>query len=211
MSDTFATSRTPPVVAVTDGPRGAWRVVLVLALGAGIGLFATWSAVTGGTGFGVVAAGAWEASPRTGALDADPYTRAVVARRGLVPLGLGEGIAFVARRDDSGAPLVASCDYRVAGMVPQARVWTLSAQDPEGRPLANPVGRHGMTSAEVVRDAAGAVQVAVSREARAGNWLPLGEMPHFALVLRLYDTAVSGSGSVLEAAALPRIERERCG
>jgi hypothetical protein len=53
--------------------------------------------------------------------------------------------------------------------------------------------------------------IAVSREARAGNWLPLGEAPHFALVLRLYDTAVSGSGSVLEAAALPRIQRERCG
>ena len=211
MSEALVPSRATPAAPAAEIPRGAWRVVLVLALGAGIGLAATWSAVTGGAGFGIVSAGAWDASPRSGALDADPYTRAVVARRGLVPLGLGEGIAFVARRDDSGAPLVASCDYQVAGAVPQARVWTLSAQDPEGRPLANPVGRHGMTSAEVVRDATGGVQVAVSREARAGNWLPLGEAPHFALVLRLYDTAVSGSGSVLEAAALPRILRERCG
>ena len=211
MSQALVPVRSTPVAAAAEVPRGAWRVMLVLTLGAATGLFATWSAITGSTGFGVVSAGPWEASPRTGALDADPYTRAVVARRGLMPLGLGEGIAFVARRDDSGAPLVASCDYRVAGMVPQARVWTLSAQDPEGRPLANPVGRHGMTSAEVVRDAAGGVEVAVSREARAGNWLPLGEAPHFSLVLRLYDTAVSGSGSVLEAAALPRIQRERCG
>jgi hypothetical protein len=68
-----------------------------------------------------------------------------------------------------------------------------------------------MTSAEVVRDTDGGVQIAVSREARAGNWLPVGDAPHFALVLRLYDTAVSGSGSVIEAAALPRIQRESCG
>ncbi|MFZ4533580.1 MAG: hypothetical protein ACOYOJ_17410, partial [Alsobacter sp.] len=69
MSEVVVPSRATPAAPAADIPRGAWRVMLVLALGAGIGLFATWSAVTGGIGFGVVSAGAWDASPRTGALD----------------------------------------------------------------------------------------------------------------------------------------------
>ena len=52
----------------------------------------------------IVGAGSagWHGNAVTGSVDADPYSRAVVARSGIMPLGLGEGLAFTARRDGAG-------------------------------------------------------------------------------------------------------------
>ena len=49
--------------------------------------------------------GAWTAWPHAGSPDADPYSIAMLARTGEVPLGAGEGIAFTAEIDSDGAPL----------------------------------------------------------------------------------------------------------
>lgn len=185
-------------------------VLAVLAIGLVGGLGATWFAVARNVSFGAVEAGPWTAWPRTGALDADPYTRASVARSGEAPLGLGEGLVFTARRDSAGDPLIARCSYRIHGRTPQARYWTLTAQTPSGLLLDNPAGRYGFTSAEVVRDAVGLFAIEASREARPGNWLPLSGDGRFDLALRLYDTPVSVVGSRIDPAAVPRIERGAC-
>ena len=47
----------------------------------------------------------WTVWPKAGAFDADPYTRAIVARKADSPLGNGEGFVFVAREDSDGAAL----------------------------------------------------------------------------------------------------------
>ena len=154
--------------------------------------------------------GPWVSYPRNGAIDADPYSKAVIARSGEIPLDLGEGLAFTATRDGAGQPLLGSCSYRIVGRLPPTRLWTLTLHGMDGSLIPNAAGRFGFTSGEVVRDAEGVVAVAVGRDAAAGNWLPVGAPGRFQLALRLYDTPVSGTASALDPALLPRIEREGC-
>src|SRR6478735_9176710 len=157
-------------------PRDVRRLVgasFALLIAAATGLGATYIALENGAGFGAVRSGPWTAWPRNGAPDADPYSRAIVARSGELPLGLGEGLAFTARRDSADQPLVGRCSYRIVGRVPQTRGWTITAVTRDGSLMPNPAERYGFTSSEVVRDAAGRFAIALSRSASPGDWLPL--------------------------------------
>ena len=185
-------------------------MLAVLAIAGATGMGATWVATSTGAGFGQLKIGPWVSYPRSGATDADPYTKAVLARTGEIPLGLGEGLAFRAGRDSAGQPLIGACSYRVTGRVPPTRYWTLTLNGPDGGLVANEAQRSGFTSGEVVRDGKGLLSIVVSREARPGNWLPMGSGGRFQLVLRLYDTPVSGTAASLDASLLPRIETEGC-
>ena len=194
-------------------PRDVRRLVgasFALLIAAATGLGATYIALENGAGFGAVRSGAWTAWPRNGAPDADPYSRAIVARSGELPLGLGEGLAFTATRDSADQPLVGRCTYRIVGRVPQTRAWTITAETRDGSLMPNAAERYGFTSSEVVRDGAGRFAIVLSRSASPGDWLPLGVDGRFEVVLRLYDTPVSATAAALDPALLPRIEREAC-
>jgi hypothetical protein len=94
--------------------------------------------------------------------------------------------------------------------VPPARYWTLSLYTPQGALIDNPAKRFGFTSSEILRASDGSFQIAVSRQAHPGNWLPIGSDHGFTLVLRLYDTLFDFGMAKVEAAALPQIDKGRC-
>ena len=183
--------------------------LFALGVAALVGLGATWLALTQGQAFGGLSVGAWSAWPRHGTASIDPYARAMVARSGQLPVGSGDGIAFQARHDDSGAPLDGRCDIVVSGMTPQARYWTITLYDPDGALVANSVQRHGFTSHEVVRRANGSFEITVSPRSRAGNWLPTGSVERYLLVLRLYDTPI-GVATRGREVTMPAIVRRSC-
>jgi hypothetical protein len=185
------------------------HLLATTALGVVAGLLLTLG-VTSGGGPGAVTAGPWITWPRGGAPDADPYTRAILARRGELPMGLGEGLAFMARTDSGGYPLSGVCTYRVRGPMPAGRNWTLAAYDSRGRLMPNPSGRHGLTSSEAVRDAEGTVAVTVAPFPAGGNWLPVGQTGEIVLILRLYETPLTAAAGGLVAADLPEIVQEGC-
>lgn len=159
--------------------------------------------------FGAVTRGAWTAWPDTGSADADPYTAAMLARTGEVPLGAGEGLAFSADADDQGGRLTGNCTYRVTGQTPPARLWTLTVYDGDGHLMENPAQRTVFHSREVLRHENGSFTIAVSRSAQPGNWLPVTTEDRFRLILRLYDTPLAGGASI-GAIVVPGIERVGC-
>jgi hypothetical protein len=182
-------------------------LIVVIALATGIG--SAWWATGKSRLFGTLDIGGWQAWVVAGTLDADPYTRANIARTGQVPLGAAEGLAFTAQRDAAGDRLDGRCRYRVVGDTPPARLWTLSAVDANGRLTPNPTARLFISSRDIVRDENGRIDVRVSRTVEPGNWLPLGTEGPFALILRFYDTPVA-SANVLGTMVMPAIEREGC-
>jgi hypothetical protein len=186
------------------------RLLIILSIGAGLGLWSASLALHDQAGFGRVDIGPWSTSPHIGSFDVDPYARAAIARRGELPLGVGEGVAFTAHRDSDGRPLNGRCDYRVSGLAPIARAFTLTVHTPEGGLFIDRTTRHGMTSGEIVREQDSRFTIFIARQARAGNWLPLATSDAFLLALRLYDTAASSISRALDPAQLPRIERVRC-
>jgi hypothetical protein len=184
--------------------------LISFTLAAAIGLGATWFALTRGAAFGSIALGAWTAWPKTGTLDIDPYARAVIARSGELPVGLGDGVAFVARRDDRGRALDGRCYTVISGITPQARYWTIALYDQDGQLVANTVNRHGFTSQEVTRRSDGSFEIAVAPRARPGNWLPTGGIERYVLLMRLYDTPVGVATRTGREAPMPAIAQRGC-
>ena len=189
------------------------RFLIDLAIGAlvavVIGVATAWYAVEQGYQFGGVTVGAWKSRPQAGSPTADPYSLAMLARTGEVPLGAGEGLAFTAETDSAGEPLSGQCTYRIVGQTPAARLWTLTAYDLSGRLMINTARRLGFHSREIVRRGDGSFDVAVSPEVASGNWLPVSAAGRFKLVLRLYDTPLTTGGRIADL-TMPEIRRERC-
>ncbi len=180
----------------------------VLGLGGGIGFSEI--SLRNGSVFGALSIGPWRVSTKAGAIDADPYTRASLERSGEIALAQGEGLQFIARTDDSGAPLRVSCSYVVGSHTPAARYWTLSLVDRDGFPIENPARRYGFRSSEILRNGDQSFEIAIAPDVRPGNWLPAGAAGNFLLVLRLYDSPLSATAAGIEASAMPHIALERC-
>lgn len=188
----------------------ALLVIYTLVVAGALGLSSAHWMTKGDYPFGSARIGAWTVWPRSGSRDADPYTRAVNARTGTIPLGVGEGLLLRATADDLGHALDARCAYRIGATTPQARFWTLTLYDEAGRPAETPLGRSGFTSAELMREADGGFAIVLSREAASGNWLMMPESGAVSLLLRLYDSPASVGSAALDARVLPRIERREC-
>jgi hypothetical protein len=184
--------------------------LFALIVAAALGLGATWLALSKGVAFGAVRIGGWTAWPKNGTREIDPYARASIARTGELPIGSGDGVAFLARVDDQGHVLDGRCDVVVSGTTPPARFWTLTLNDPDGRLAANSVNRYGFTSQEIVRRLDGSFEIVIAPRARAGNWLPTGGIERYVLVLRLYDTPVGVATRTAREAAMPSITPGAC-
>lgn len=186
----------------------ALSFILALIVGSATGLALTWHMSARDNGFGALDIGVWRAWPRSGTLDADPYARANFARSGELPLGLSEGIAFIATADQQRHPLDGRCVIRIKGRLLPARFWTLTIYDDRGRLIENPASRYGFTSTEVIYDADGSVDIRISPRASSGNWLPSGERDRIVAIFRLYDMPTGVARS--EAAEMPRVTQEQC-
>ena len=184
--------------------------LLTLVIAAAVGVGATWMTTTRGTELGTLTIGAWTARPRIGTVDIDPYSRATITRNGELPIGTGDGIAFMANADDKKKPLDGRCDVVVSGVTPPARFWTLSLYDSKGRLVANSLQRYGFTSEEIVRGADGGFEIRIASRSRSGNWLPTGGIERYALMLRLYDTPVGVATRNKRDAPMPAVATVGC-
>jgi hypothetical protein len=185
--------------------------VYALALGLGLGLGSAYEVMRGDYPFGAARIGPWQTWPDLGSGRADPYARAILAKRGDVPLALGEGLALRATQDSKGQPLDAACTYRIGALMPPTRLWTLAAYDGAGQPVQSDLKRSGFTSAELLRNPDDTFAVVLSPRLQPGNWLKLPGSGPFTLSLRLYDMPGVAGAWKLGAEAMPSIERLECG
>lgn len=181
--------------------------MLLVSLAVGFGL--SWYALTDGRFFGAFAVGPWTAWPAVGRPDPDPYTRAYLARRGALQLGLSEGLQFIAATDSNGQPLERSCRYRIEGTTPVAAFWTLVPIATDGSIVARPDGPAAFRSTGIARAGDGSFVLYVSETLAPGNWLETVGEGRFELALTLYDTPIT-TGLGTGAVALPAIIREAC-
>ena len=183
--------------------------LFAFAVAAVFGLGMTELALTRGTVFGAITIGAWTAWPKSGTTDIDPYARASIARRGELPIGSGDGVAFFASADDRGRPFDGRCLVTLSGTTPPARYWTVTLYDPAGELVGNAAERYGFTSQEITRRGDGSFEIIAGPRARPGNWLPTGGVERYVLVWRLYDTPVGVATRAAREVPMPAI-KETC-
>jgi hypothetical protein len=188
------------------------RLILILAVLLGIvsGFAATFGVMRYGISFDQQVKQGWEFVARAGAPEIDPYRRARLLSSGELPLASGEGFSLRAHRDAEGAVLDGHCQYRLAGRLPAARFWTLTLSLPDGRLADHATGRHGFTSAEIIRTGAKPLDIVIGPDPLPGNWLPAPRDNAFVLTLRFYETPLSATATILDAATMPLLERVRC-
>ncbi|SFT48667.1 hypothetical protein SAMN05444141_101809 [Pseudovibrio denitrificans] len=186
---------------------GPFLFSILIALVVGIG--SAYLSLNRGSPFSALESGVWVAHPHAGTVDSDPYSTAIFARTGRVPLGSGEGIAFYAAFDDSGRALDPQCNYRIAGRVPATRLWTITALNNALELLATDAGRASLHSHGILTDHTGAFAIQVSPEARPGNWLPTGGSNGLVFAMRLYDIPYT-TGAGLSAPVMPAVELVSC-
>ena len=190
--------------------KNAILTLLSLAIAIGLGGYSVWYALNAQDGVGAIRIGQWTAFPEVGTLAADPYSKARVAREGVLALGQAEGLAFVAERDDAGEPLKRECAYSIEGSYPTARFWTLYAADQSlgvidtGKPRQS-----ALQSYDMLRRPDNSVVISVGSRPAPGNWLLTGGSGKMYFVLTFYDTPIASSTGLSDV-TLPRILKAGC-
>ena len=107
----------------------AWAAAMVAGLV--LGAASAWAALEFGRSNFAETYGAWSHSRAAGSTAAGPYTRAIIAREGLLALSAREALYFTLERDERGRPLDEGCIYELTGRDLAARWWsvTLYADD----------------------------------------------------------------------------------
>jgi hypothetical protein len=189
------------------------RAVAVLLIGIAcavtLGLWSAWLAVRSPAPVDTIELGAWQAWPNAGTADADPYSRARLARTGEIPLGSGEGLVLLALTDDAGHPLTTACEYHVVGQTPPARLWTVAVEDRDGHVIESENGAAALGSDTLLRLPDGSFRIDLSARPQTGNWISTKNAGTFRVAVRLYDTTAR-TGTELTTLFMPRIVREGC-
>jgi hypothetical protein len=169
-----------------------------------------WYTLKANESVGAVTIGQWTAFPYLGTVDADPYSRARVAREGLLALGRAEGLSFSAQRDSGNDALRRECSYRIEGPVPLARFWTLYAADASGVVIRAGERRSGaLHSYQLLRLVDNSISIAAGAHPSPGNWLALSGTGPMTLVLTFFDTPIASSTGAADI-ALPSIVKVGC-
>jgi hypothetical protein len=184
----------------------AWTLGLMAAVLLGLG--SAWWALRGAGHFGV-AAGPWRASLLAGSADTDAHTRARVALGGLLALNRDETMYYVAASDSDGRALRSRCSYRVSGLPPPGRWWSVTAYADDFFLFADDRRRYSLNGATAALDAQGRFVLVSGPQLPAGAtepWLPTPGDRGLLFTLRVYNPA-AGLQARPDSLVPPRIER----
>lgn len=135
-----------------------------------------------------VTVGAWQVNLQAGSADASLYTRAVVAVRAVLALGREETMYFTATVDDRGKPLRSRCSYRVSGVPPAARWWSVTAYADDWFLFDAPNRQYSLNATSARLDATGQFALTTGPQETPGTWwLPTPGDRGLILTLRLYN------------------------
>lgn len=181
----------------------------LLGLGSALWLAGLWPAHSN-MAFGDVDVGGWRSDFAIGSEAADPYTRARVARHGLLALAKTEAVYFTRATDDAGAPLREACTYILSGGAMPAKWWSVTLYDGQSMLPANTDNALSI-NAEMFGGGAWTAVVAPQRPAGGGGWISSRGAGNFDLTLRLYVPDPALLANPGKTVAAPRIERLECG
>ena len=157
---------------------------LALGVGSALWVLKKVPALTAG-----VRIGAWQTDVRAGSTSAGLYTRALIAVHALLALDRNETMYFVANHDDAGKPLRSTCSYRVEGVPPNARWWSVTAYTDDMYLFDDvPGGAYSLNSKTATLDPQGHFVLTTGGQRQPGiPWLPTPGDRGLVLTLRVFN------------------------
>ncbi len=182
---------------------------ILIAIVAGLGLTAL--SLSTGSGLAAKRFDGWKSWKNAGHMDADPYTRAYIAKTGQLPMPPQIAQTYYALYDNAHRRLHTSCTYRVEGPPVSAKWWTIAAYDHKGTVFKNELGRYSFNAASSMIKFDGSFRIYLSQTVQPENWLPVGDNGPFVLVYRLYRKQLSEAQEKADGEVpLPLIKRVSC-
>jgi hypothetical protein len=187
------------------------NLTVLAAVAAGGGFGSAWYMIEAGSRVSTRSFGPWTSWTGAGRPEADPYTRAHTARNALLPLSSTLEMSYLAKADSRGGRLSSACDYAIVMEPMEAAWWSLAAFDGKGGLIQNQAERYAFTSDTVMREPDGRAIITLARDARPGNWLPIGGGSRINLVLTVQDPAAAAAAHENSAVKEPPpIQRMAC-
>jgi hypothetical protein len=160
----------------------------ILALALVLALLSAWWVIFHAPRSLAISNGPWRMSAVTGSMDADLYTRAIVAVTGLFALNQSETIYFSAEESDTHQRLRARCSYAIEGKLRDARWWSVTAYADDNFLIPNPAQRFSYNMGNLNAGSGGSFRIIAAPTEQQGYWLPTGSgSGEFSLLLRLYN------------------------
>ncbi len=189
------------------------RVAYVLSIfivGGAVGVGSAFMMIGNGAMFGSIDNAGWRSSSTIGSVDADAYTRALVARIGLLGLNQNETIYYNRTADEAGRPLDARCVYRLEGAALPARWWSITLYASDHFLAVNGDDAPSIDATSIIAEPDGgwSASVAATR-GQAPNWISAKHAGAFSLSIRLYNPEAAVRDD-MAGVALPTLTRESC-
>lgn len=149
----------------------------------------------------------WRSDFAIGSDAADPYTRARIARHGLLALAQSEAVYFTRSVDDSGRPLSEDCVYELSGEGQPARWWSITLYDGDSRLPMNRDEALSIDASETGEEAWRAI-IAPVQPHQNFHWISSRNARDFDLTLRLYvpdDTVFNAPSDAFNPPAISRM------
>ena len=127
------------------------HLIAVFAVALVLGIGSAWYMIEHGSPLTTKRVGPWASWMSEGNPNADPYTKAHLARSGRLPLTSTTARYFIARTDSGGRQLTSACEYLIEGSALNARWWSLAVYDEHGSLIENPSERYSFNSDEAIR------------------------------------------------------------
>ncbi|MEE4206316.1 MAG: DUF1214 domain-containing protein [Erythrobacter sp.] len=194
---------------------------LVLGLALGIGSALYMAGLWPGTKpleFGEVEVDGWRSDFAIGSKAADPYTRARVARHGLLALAKSEAVYFTKATDDEGRPLTENCRYRITTGAMPAGWWSVTLYTADSMLPMNTDDALSINAGqdtvrrvgdEIMGQGVSAI-IAPRPPEKPGLWISSRDAGNFDLILRLYMPDEELLADPQSTLAAPTIERLSC-
>ncbi len=155
--------------------------------------------------------GGWFGNRNAGSSAADPYTRGIIAKIGLLALNRSETIYFQRYEDEKGARLDASCRYQLSGSALPTRWWSITIYAADNFLPVNGNDAQSIDATRVKRGADGRWTAVLSAtRGDAANWVSSRNAGQFSLGLRMYNPE-PGPRNDIAMIPFPTIRTISCG
>lgn len=168
--------------------------------------------------FGDVKIDGWVSDFAIGSDEANPYTRARIARHGLLALTKSEAVYFTRNTDDQGRALTEDCRYRITVRPVPAEWWSVTLYDANSM---LPVNTDNALSINANQDVVASIGdqvvgrgvsaiISASRPESRGLWISSRNAGNFDLTLRLYVPDAALLEAPVKTLTPPSVTRIGC-
>ncbi|WP_298336536.1 DUF1214 domain-containing protein [uncultured Erythrobacter sp.] len=161
--------------------------------------------------FGNIEIDGWRSDFAIGSEAADPYTRARVARHGLLGLAKSEAVYFTRTVDNEGRAFSEACNYRISGGAMPASWWSITLYNGESFLPDNTDGALSIDATQLnAVDGPWEAMVAAQRPEAGMAWISSKAAGNFDLTLRLYVPKEALLEAPEDTITPPTVERLSC-